>query len=51
MLDKIQFDLSRSVPKKSATNFIGDLWRNACHSLLKIGKVLELVKKIGCTYQ
>jgi hypothetical protein len=51
MLDEIWSDLSRSVPKKSATNFIGDLHRNACHSQLEIGKVSELVKKIGCTYQ
>jgi hypothetical protein len=45
MLDEIQSDLSRSVPKESATNFIGDLHSNACHSLLEIGKVSELVKK------
>jgi hypothetical protein len=51
MLDEIQSDLSQSVPKKSATNFIGNLWRNACHPLLEIGKVSELVKKISCTYQ
>ncbi|PKK59609.1 hypothetical protein RhiirC2_871218 [Rhizophagus irregularis] len=31
MLDEIWSDLSRSVPKKSATDFIGDLHRNACH--------------------
>ncbi|CAB4445330.1 unnamed protein product [Rhizophagus irregularis] len=41
MLDEIRSDLSRSVPKKSATNFIGDLHRNACH--LSTNRSVKLV--------
>ncbi|CAB4421360.1 unnamed protein product [Rhizophagus irregularis] len=49
MLDEIRSDLSRSVPKKSATNFMDDLHRNAYHlstnRSVEIGNKLKTYKK------
>jgi hypothetical protein len=45
MLDEIQSDLSRSVPKESATNFIGDLHTNACHLAIMNRQKFVIISK------